>query len=169
LDQIQINRPIGGKPFLEGAPGYHFSVSHSGDWVLFASARRPVGIDVERIEDFPIEAVDLILAPGEKECLDGMSIRDRVRGFYRYWTLKESYGKALGIGLIEPMARLAIGRDTNGILFISTDNEIDPKARFAVIDLDSSCAASACILQGQPISLKEVSFLRVEDLCESVL
>ena len=157
-DRIQISRMVGGKPFLEGISGYHFNISHSGDWVLFASARHPVGIDVEMISNFPIEAVDLILSPEEIEYLERMPIGEKSRGFYWYWTLKECYGKAMGWGLVEPMSRLSISRGDEGVIYISIHNRINHEAHFEAVDLDSTCVASVCVVQSQAIFYGKIGF-----------
>lgn len=91
----------GGKPYLPDAP--RFSLSHSGDHVLCAISEREVGCDVERIrpvshklaERFfcPEEAAEIAAAPTEEA---------RLRSFFRFWTLKESYVKALGTGMRLP-------------------------------------------------------------------
>ena len=90
-----------GKPYLPDAP--RFSLSHSGVHVLCAVSEREVGCDVERIrpvspklaERFfcPEEAAEIAAAPTEEA---------RLRSFFRFWTLKESYVKALGTGMRLP-------------------------------------------------------------------
>ena len=94
-----------GKPFakVRGARSpISFNVSHSGDHGLIAlgpAAR--VGVDVEerrprRDLDQLIEAV---MGPEERRELAALEGTERLRGFYRIWTLKEALTKALGTGI----------------------------------------------------------------------
>ena len=79
-----------------------FNVSHSHDLALIAVSRgREVGIDVERIR--PLADLDSIVmrhfAPAERRILRHAASADRLSLFYRYWTLKEAYVKAEGLGM----------------------------------------------------------------------
>lgn len=46
-----------GKPFVQKFSDFHFNISHSGEWVVCATANSNVGIDIERVSD--IEALKL--------------------------------------------------------------------------------------------------------------
>lgn len=46
-----------GKPFVQNFSDFHFNISHSGEWVVCATANSNVGIDIERVSD--IEALKL--------------------------------------------------------------------------------------------------------------
>ena len=97
-----------GKP---GLPGISFNVSHAGDVALAAFARSGrVGVDVEQMRP----GADLrglarrFFSPGENarlECLDGDAF---VTGFYRCWTRKEAFVKALGEGLSFDLDRVEV-------------------------------------------------------------
>jgi 4'-phosphopantetheinyl transferase len=82
--------------------GLEFNLSHSGDWLLLAVARRSVGIDIERrvwLDDY--EAVGRTCFAQEELFLLRAAHRARQRDvFYRLWTRKEAWGKATGEGLV---------------------------------------------------------------------
>lgn len=96
-----------GKPGLLGEPPLYFNVSHSGDYALYAFTRHyEVGIDLEYInENIEIEEIiSTILSPFEKAQLDATSLDERIQVFFRLWTCKEAYLKAIGRGWLEDKA-----------------------------------------------------------------
>jgi 4'-phosphopantetheinyl transferase len=103
-EEIQLQRSTAGKP--EANYPVHFNISHSGNYVLLAFARQPVGVDIEYMrEDFdyaPVAAqifhpyeLAYMLAPG-----------DVLKRFYLLWTRKEAYLKMTGQGLNDQLAQL---------------------------------------------------------------
>lgn len=85
-----------------------FSISHAGDRVLIAIARRQVGVDVEQTDrSTDIEALSgTVLAPAERAHFDTLPSDERVTAFYTYWTRKEAALKATAHGLAVPMSAL---------------------------------------------------------------
>jgi 4'-phosphopantetheinyl transferase len=98
-----------GKPYLDSAIGEHgveFNISHSGDIVICAITRAgPVGIDIETAKIMH----DLrgfsrrFLAPEEFSSVNSRFFSEQSRFFFRLWTLKEAYLKAIGSGLSIPL------------------------------------------------------------------
>lgn len=94
-----------GKPAIYGAP-VQFNLSHSGAMAACAVARdREVGIDIERIR--PVRDVEGIARRffHPEECRKLLALREdeRASAFFRCWTRKEAYIKALGDGLFAPL------------------------------------------------------------------
>lgn len=60
-----------------------------------------VGVDIEHSgRDVEIESIkDRVLRDEESACLDALSEGERRLQFFRYWTQKEAYLKARGVGL----------------------------------------------------------------------
>jgi 4'-phosphopantetheinyl transferase len=98
-----------GKPFLPESlenRTVHFNVSHSHDLGLFAfSSRKRVGVDIEFIRhDFGGEEIaERYFSTQELEELRALPMTLREEGFFRCWTRKEAYIKALGDGLLIPL------------------------------------------------------------------
>lgn len=67
----------------------------------------------------------ITIAKQELHCLNNAKI-NQLELFYKYWTLKESYLKAIGIGLIDSITELNIGKLTfkNNILKREINNEM---------------------------------------------
>ncbi len=93
-----------GKPLVEGHPGVGVSASHCPGAAVVAVADHRVGVDVEPVRPWDRHAASRMLHPDELADVRGADDPDRE--FFRYWTLKESYVKALGTGLAYPVRRL---------------------------------------------------------------
>lgn len=79
-------------------PQISFSMSHSKDYIVFAISEASVGVDVEEIViDEKLNLAAKILTDEEYEVFSRKLDKN---GFLtEKWTLKEAYGKYLGIGL----------------------------------------------------------------------
>lgn len=96
---LRTAREENGKPYLPDFPGLHFNLSHSGGMLLCAVDSRPVGADVELIREIEPDVAESCFTPQERTRLEGKETEEWRKEFYRLWTLKESYLKALGTGL----------------------------------------------------------------------
>ena len=95
-----------GKPYLDGV---FFSLSHAGDLALCAVSDAPVGCDIERVKEAPLELAPRVFRPGERAYLRAARDPDQARRrFFTLWTLKESYLKMTGEGLRLPPERLEV-------------------------------------------------------------
>lgn len=84
-----------GKPRLPG--GLSFNLSHAGDHAVLATANGDVGVDIERRRDIDcMRIARRFFHPDEYAFLRAQA--DPAYAFFRIWTLKESYVKALGRG-----------------------------------------------------------------------
>lgn len=94
-----------GKPAIAN-PGYlwlHFNLSHTQGMVACAVANNcAVGVDVERrkhLEDLPSLCQQVFSTLEAEAVLAHKCLADREHWFFNYWTLKEAYIKARGLGL----------------------------------------------------------------------
>jgi 4'-phosphopantetheinyl transferase len=144
-----------GKPFLQGAgsePSFQFNLSHSGDYTLYAFAlERDVGIDVERVrvlQDFESIAVQ-VFACAERELIACTPRDDRVATFFRLWSRKEAYVKAVGHGLSIPLNEVSVV--TSWIDTPDGEGSMHEHPRWYVQDLHCAPSyAAALATQGQP-------------------
>lgn len=99
FDCLEHGKPVAkvaGQPVDTG-----FNVSHSGRHGLVAiSGHNCLGVDVEeRIPNRDLVGIgSLVCGPAERRRLGNVEGRDRVRLFYRLWSMKEALIKALGAG-----------------------------------------------------------------------
>jgi 4'-phosphopantetheinyl transferase len=72
---------------------------------------RDIGLDVECIsKDSPIDVAERFFSPRERSNLLSTSIDMRARLFLEYWTLKEAYIKARGLGLSLPLDQFSLDK-----------------------------------------------------------
>ena len=119
------------KPSLIQSPStvpLEFNVSHSGDGAVLAFARgRPLGVDVEQVrENFDHEAIARrFFSEQEQSQLADLPPLERYQGFFRCWTRKEAYIKALGTGLSLPLDQFDVSLkpgDANALLATRPDS-----------------------------------------------
>lgn len=94
-----------GKPYLPGAPGFHFSIAHCGARVICAVADCPVGADLERERPLRRDIAPKICTPAEREAVRGPS------DLFALWTGKEAAVKAVGLGFALPPRAVEVGLD----------------------------------------------------------
>jgi len=91
-----------GKPELLNPRPIHFNVSHSGDHLVIAiSSTCNVGVDIECVKPAReyLNIAKSFFAPTEYDLLLSLNESDKAIGFYKIWSLKESYIKAKSQGL----------------------------------------------------------------------
>jgi 4'-phosphopantetheinyl transferase len=103
-----------GKPAIDDPHlDIRFNLSHADDRALIAIARgREVGIDIER--ERSVEALDLArlcFSSSERSALEHVPEPERLRAFFRGWTRKESFVKAIGRGLVYPLDTFDVSLD----------------------------------------------------------
>jgi 4'-phosphopantetheinyl transferase len=103
-----------GRPQLDGVShgeSVDFNISHSGDVVVLAFARnRRIGVDIECVRtDFSTtEIAERFFSRAEREALRVVPVEQRHEAFFRCWTRKEAFIKALGEGLSHPLDRFDV-------------------------------------------------------------
>ncbi len=97
-----------GKPFAPDCP-LHFNLSHSGTWALCAVSESEIGCDVEKIDPAHADVAKRFFTAAENAQLDEAATEaERVRRFFRLWTLKESFQKATGQGMHLPLSDFSV-------------------------------------------------------------
>jgi 4'-phosphopantetheinyl transferase len=104
-DEFRFSYGDYGKPVLANG-GLRFNMSHSDGVALFAVALdRELGVDVEHIRaDFATaDIAQRFFSRGEVQTFNALRKEEQVAAFFRCWTRKEAYIKAIGRGLSEPL------------------------------------------------------------------
>ncbi|MCG3216154.1 MAG: SDR family NAD(P)-dependent oxidoreductase, partial [Candidatus Heimdallarchaeota archaeon] len=97
--EIEVRKLSKGQPYIfdkrKGKKSkLHLSISHSGDFAISTLSKRPVGIDIEKIETRNESFYKEAFTEKERDVISN----DKDLGTI-YWTIKEAISKALGEGL----------------------------------------------------------------------
>lgn len=87
------------KPYVYGIKeieGVEISLAHKGSDSVSIVSDKPVGIDIERIEERSIDFLEISFTPHELELIKD---KDIAEWSTRLWVVKEAYGKMTGLGL----------------------------------------------------------------------
>lgn len=118
-EDVIIRRDRQGKPYLDypaAAAPLCFNLSHSRGVALFGfSVNRRLGVDVERIDPgrSPEKLARRFFRPEEYRAVMAASGPARHEMFFRYWTIKEAYLKAVGDGIAR-LGDIAVQEDPAG-------------------------------------------------------
>lgn len=93
-NEVEIQRDSCGKPFIPGNKWF-VSISHSGDYVVCAVDRTPVGVDVERIRPIRESLVHRACTKRETDYIYSEA-EGADRRFMECWTAKEALFKCCG-------------------------------------------------------------------------
>ena len=107
-ESLVFGAELNGKPTLlePQNSALVFNVSHTGDWAVLAlSQSRQLGVDIETIDPHLDTAglANRFFAEAELRELAALPPGDQRAAFYRLWTSKEAYMKALGLGMLLPL------------------------------------------------------------------
>lgn len=100
-----------GKPFIDPPCGIHFNATNHVDFAACAVARHAdLGIDVEPLDrgDEILEVAHTVFSPAELAELASLDIAKRRDRAVTFWTVKEAYIKAVGLGLSAPVREITI-------------------------------------------------------------
>jgi 4'-phosphopantetheinyl transferase len=162
-----------GKPALDAAQGesaLRFNASHSHELAVYAFVPdHEVGIDIEYIkEDFATEEIaERFFSKYEVEALRRLPREEQAAAFFRCWTRKEAYIKAIGSGLSHPLDQfdVAFGPDEPAALL---RDHRDPQvaSRWEMFNLDLPAGYAGAVMVeavGKTLSGFEADAGRVVD------
>lgn len=112
LEEAEIGRLSKGKPYLKGQTNVFFNISHCKNLVVCAISDHKIGIDVEsrnrRVTDVLAKKI-----LGATEWNQYQKSENPSFTLLKFWTLKESYLKYVGTGLIHDMNTLTFSEQKN--------------------------------------------------------
>jgi len=139
-----------GKPCLAnpGTEGLSFSISHSSASALFAFSRSgEVGADLEKERDDldPLELAIRFFAPAEISALKLMTAQERKIAFFRTWTRKEAWIKAVGCGLSLPLTDFLVSLEPGDSTLLDCPSQYGRPEDWHLIDLPSCSGFAATV------------------------
>jgi 4'-phosphopantetheinyl transferase len=106
-----------GKPYIEGEAEVYFNMSHAGIYSVCAFSNKPVGVDIEKIAPVDLSIAERYYCSSEFEDIMKYQEDGRIKRFYEYWVLKESFIKAVGKGLSIPLNQFSFHEKGDSGLF----------------------------------------------------
>ena len=166
-----IEGPRGRPTIASPSSPWSFNLAHSGGMVACVlSTLKDVGVDVEHLDRRPM-AADLYrryCSPAEIADIERYDDDERLRRFLTYWTLKEAYLKARGLGIAVQLAdvEFSIAGERPSIRFLNSLAGNDPGWTFALFQPTPRFLLSAAAPQpaGAPRPTFEVHSVAFESL-----
>jgi len=99
--EIQFEKSANGKPHVAGTVRCEFSISHSGDFLIVATADAPIGVDIEtRLpQRGGLGLAERFFSGADFEIVRAVGAENVAAVFLRQWVAKEAALKALGMGI----------------------------------------------------------------------
>ena len=133
------------KGFLKKHPHIHFNISHCSTAIaVVISDVAPVGIDIEAIREYSPYSLKRCFSKEEADYIKN-SINPN-KEFFRLWTLKESYVKAIGVGMNYPMKKVNFKIKPKLI----DSNKV--KCNFILLEDNSNYVTACCYGVGKVLS-----------------
>lgn len=110
----EYNLGLHNKPYFKGMGGLYFNLSHSGDYAACIIGKEEVGVDIEQITTASKGVAKKCFTEFELNSIMREDGKPEEDAFFTYWTLKESFLKAIGKGFnLAPTAcEIVMGYDT---------------------------------------------------------
>lgn len=139
-----------GKPYFPNKRDLFFNVSHSKEEVLVCVSDKNIGCDIELIDEDYEKALKRaygiskrFFSEDENSYLMSLEEEIRVKEFYRIWTMKEAYLKAIGTGLRRELNSFSVVFD-NKIVNSIDDLETGKNYIFVNIEDINNYAGTIC-------------------------
>jgi 4'-phosphopantetheinyl transferase len=92
-----------GKPSLASRPDIHYNISHAHGIAACVVSDFECGIDCERVREYRPNVMKRAFSEKEREMVEKAPEDMKEQLFFRLWTLKEAYVKAIGTGISYPL------------------------------------------------------------------
>lgn len=157
-----------GKPVVKGHKEWQFNLSHSDQWVICAVGMSPVGIDVEKMNIRHMGIANCFYTPNENARIQAfLNDRDRLIEFYKLWTLKESYMKAIGLGLRKGMDTFEFHLEGDKEILFENDTYNRDFSFYSMI-LDEQYMMSLCYNSSEKVrKMKLLNEEILEEMCST--
>jgi len=94
-----------------------FNISHSQEYALFGFTNHHlIGVDIEYLKEMPdaVKIAQRFFSPREFSLISNSAIDEQPKLFFKLWTAKEAYLKAIGVGLTGSLASVDISIHQDG-------------------------------------------------------
>ncbi len=150
-----------GRPYLPDVDDLCFNLSNTAGLVVCALSRREIGVDAEDVErrSETLAVADRFFSRDEVRALRALPVERQRERFFSYWTLKESYIKARGMGLAIPLGQFSFELDGGADIRVRFDPRLaDDPARWQFRLLQASPRHLVALAHEGPMSLRALQF-----------
>jgi len=105
-----------GKPSLVEHPELHYNLSHANGIAACIVSDSECGIDCEQVRGFRPNVMKRAFSDNERKLVEETPEELRDQMFFRLWTLKEAYVKALGVGISYLLSTAEFGFEAGKIV-----------------------------------------------------
>ena len=124
-----------------------YNLSHSGRYALCSVGTQSgvlVGCDVEMIKENKLRLAERYFCPGEVTWIQSQTTEaEQAEGFYRYWVLKESFIKAIRLGMKQDLREFEIALDERGARLVRQPDTFPEKYYYQEYRTDAGDARIA--------------------------
>lgn len=157
----RMQRNSHGRPDLvpeQAECALRFNVSHATTVVTCAVCRgHEIGVDVERTDrrGETVAIADRYFSAAESAALHALPASQQRRRFFEYWTLKESYIKARGLGLALPLGKFSFVPGERISIEIDPELEDDgSRWQFALHQPSPSMQLALAVRDAPPLTVR---------------
>mgnify|MGYP002626367369 CR=1 FL=1 len=147
LPGVDLNAVVfgeNGKPYLKD-PDVFFNLSHAGQYALCAVGPGELGCDIELIRPARAGVAQRFFHPAELAFIEAAPDEtEKERRFFRLWTLKESFIKATGKGLSQPLNSFCVALTREGPAL----RGMEERFSFKEYDAPPGCVCAVCASAG---------------------
>ena len=140
-EDFRIETDENGRPFAPEAPAY-LSLSHSGGYAAAAASFAPVGIDLQALRPVSGRVLARRCSDAERAWISEAPETGRTARAIRLWTMKEAYGKMLGVGIFSSASGFSASF-AEGQLLLAYDD-----ARFLLPEAPTGYLLTVCLPPG---------------------
>lgn len=108
-EETPVTKGKMGKPSLAYRPDIHYNLSHADGIAACIVSDCECGIDCERVREYRPNVMKRAFSEKERDMVEKAPDDMKDQLFFRLWTLKEAYVKALGTGISYPMDTAEFG------------------------------------------------------------
>ncbi|MFC0694345.1 4'-phosphopantetheinyl transferase family protein [Paraburkholderia humisilvae] len=137
-----------GRPYLPSFPDLSFNISHTSRLIVLAvAAEVEVGVDVEHIQTDRAtpNLAEYSFAVSERAALRSVAPNNFDHAFFSYWTLKESYVKALGTGLSTALDSFSFSLEQPATISFTSDTVDPTPPHFWLLQPSSTHLCAICV------------------------
>jgi 4'-phosphopantetheinyl transferase len=153
-----------GRPYLLQYPELSFNLSHTAGMIVLAMhGEGEVGVDIENLHTKRAtqNLADYCFAPLEVAALRMAQPARRDETFFHFWTLKEAYIKARGMGLSLPLDSFAFDLADAGRIGFQPppDRPADTSAYFCLMQPAPTHLCAVCSLKGNAAAVPKARWV----------